>query len=56
MVKNYGWARTSGVVMGMLIVYATFFVGIACGYGVREMISRRRRAEARRKYQLENAI
>ena len=42
------------MLLALLSILLLFFVGFACGYGVRELIARRRRATARAKFYEDN--
>jgi hypothetical protein len=39
-----------GIILALLAVLLLFSLGFACGYGIREWISRRRRAAEREKF------
>jgi len=43
-------ANMFGMILALLPLLVVIFVSFACGYGVRELISRRRRAAARENY------
>ena len=43
------------MLLALLLVLLLFFVGFACGYGVRELIARWRRAAARAKFYEDNS-
>jgi len=48
--NSTGWLTTTGVAMGQLFSFAAIFTVAFClGYGVREAISRKRRAKAKRR-------
>jgi len=42
------------MLLALLLVLLLFIVGFACGYGVRELIARRRRVAARKKFYKDN--
>ena len=53
--ENIGWAESGlGMISALLPFLFMLFIGFACGYGLREIIARRRRNAAREKYYQEH--
>jgi hypothetical protein len=43
-----------GMLLAVLLILLLFIVGFACGFGVRELMARRRRAASRAKFYEDN--